>query len=133
MPQTQHFYFLYLVQYNAVKLWTNRIHSLKYLRSMTLRLCRYRDVKTRVCGKSDSIIQRHRGTFLVRSIHEYVYIYTLLVCLFAVSNKRQNAQVNRSGQSFVWDLAWPQGRLNDAQTEECKKTHMQKLLIFVKF
>ena len=77
--------------------------------SMTMRLCRYRDVKTRVCGKSDSIIQRHRGTFMVRSIHEYLYFaclgVLLFVCLFAVSNKHKNAQVNRSGQSFVWDLA----------------------------
>jgi len=43
------------------------------------------------------------------------YIYTLLICLSVCLYPINVKRLNLSGQNFVWDLTWPQGRFMDDQ------------------
>ena len=47
--------------------------------------------------------------YWINEISLYIYIYTLLFCLF-VCNHQTSKRLNRSGPNFVWNLTWPQGR-----------------------
>ena len=64
LPQTQIFYSLYLCNpliFQTWIIWSNIIHSLKYLRSYYIGLKEYRDKKIGVCGKNSNPFNLHHN------------------------------------------------------------------------